>query len=611
MRYNAKNGDSPSKIARKYGVNFDRLIAANPRKATTVVTGPDGIARRTWRSLSPRETIIVPVGGVVGEYFGPAGYLGDVWADAIKPLVDAGGPCLQQNVGLVCAAQRALGVSPDGKWGSDSATAAKGISGAPPACSPRPSWWAPKGQSNCTTAAAPRPAATTAPSSGVSSLLLAANAARAALAADPGYCTSVKKSGTPVNTAIHNFKTAWNSANPNNKVPINTGNYEQSVADALSSVIGQTAPPGCGAGAAAPTPSASVSPASAPAAVQMLLGINPCDPANAAAVCAAQRALGVSPDGKYGADTATAARRLAPQAPAGCSPRPSWWAPKGQTNCGGAAPAPTPAPTTRTTAPTGGAPAAVQALVGIDPCLQANSGIVYAAQSALGILADGKYGAGTSAAARALGVNAPAGCSPPPLWWGAKGTAKAATATQTAKTAAASTPSGGGGTPAATTDQAKAAAAAAAAQAADAAAKAQAASTPAQADQAATDAKAAQDAAARAAAQATTQAQADQAAAAAKVAADAAAAAAAKGGTPSGGGGTVVVTPPEEKKGLSTGAIVAGAIGAAALVGIVALAVGGKGGHAGHAGKRGKRGSSGHRKHSGGHKKKSSHRKKR
>ena len=42
-----------------------------------------------------------------------------------------------------------------------------------------------------------------------------AKAAVAAIVADPNYCTSVAQSGSPVNTAIHAFKTAWNADNPN------------------------------------------------------------------------------------------------------------------------------------------------------------------------------------------------------------------------------------------------------------------------------------------------------------------------------------------------------------------------------------------------------------
>lgn len=434
MLYRVKEGDTPAIIARTYGVPFDALIDANPRKPTTIVSNGHGPVR-TWRELMINEEIIVPVGGLVGA---PAD-------DVVNILVSAGGPCLKANAGYVCQIQSILGLKVDGKWGNDTAAAVRAlVPNAPGPCSPTPSWWV-KGVSACPAGAvAPSPAP--APSSG---LAFSANAALAALNADPNYCTSVSKVGSAVNTAVHNFKGAWNAANPGNKVPIGTGKYEPSVAAALSSALGgATVPPGCGAAAPAPAPpppappppapSPSVTPAhNVPDAVLALVGINPCLASSAADVCAAQRALGVSPDGKYGADTAAAARRILPEAPPGCSPRPAWWAPKGQTNCGGAvapspqpapvpgpapvpppAPAPPPAPK-----PTGAViPGEVRALVGIDPCLQSNVEIVRAAQRALGLTPDGKYGMGTAGAARALVSNVPATCSPAPLWWGAKGT---------------------------------------------------------------------------------------------------------------------------------------------------------------------------------------------
>jgi hypothetical protein len=76
-------------------------------------------------------------------------------------------------------------------------------------------------------------------------VLTTAKAAAAAIAADPNYCTSVAHSGTPVNAAIHNFKTAWNTANPSALVPVGTGNYEQATADALARALGIAAPAAC------------------------------------------------------------------------------------------------------------------------------------------------------------------------------------------------------------------------------------------------------------------------------------------------------------------------------------------------------------------------------
>jgi hypothetical protein len=509
MRYQVKTNDSPTIIARTYGVPFDALISANSHKPTKMVNG-----RRTWQGLLPRETIIVPVGGMVG----------DSVSDAVNALVAAGGPCLSSNVRLTCAAQAALGFTPghgvDGKWGNDASAAAKAHGFNVPACSPRPAWWTPPGQSNCGAIAAPAASPIPAPMA-ASSLSSVAAVALGALSSDPNYCTSVGRVGSAVNSAVHNFKAAWNAANPSKPVPIGTGKYEPVVADALSAALsGRPVPPGCGAAAATPTASsqpgptsvptqtppsggAAVTPAaaaasSAPTAVLALLSFNPCDQANAPLVGQAQAALGLKPgaglDGKYGDDTAALARKVLPNAPAGCSPRPAWWAPKGSTNIGGA------------------------------------------------------------------GSTTPA--------------AKAADATQVAQTAA--------DTAKTTTDPDQAAAAAATAAQAAAAAKAA-------ADTAAASQKAA----------------ADQAAATAAQAAEAANAAAQKAAGNA-------ITGPEKKEGLSTGAMVAGALGAAALVGLIAVAASGKKKtHGRRASGHGTHRKPAHHKRKTTHKKKSSHGKKR
>jgi len=509
MRYQVKNGDSPSRIARAYGLAPSALLNANPHKPTTVVAG-----QRTWQSIAPKETINVPVGGMIGDSFG----LGDPAADVVNLLMAAGGPCLQANAGYVCQIQSILGVTVDGKWGSGTAAAVRAlVPNAPGACVPTPAWWAPKGSSKCpggSAAVAPSP-----PPAPGSSLDKAASAAVAALLGDPGYCSSVKRAGTPVNTAIHNFKSAWNAANPSNKVPINTGNYEPSVQIALASAMGTSPsniPPGCGASVAvAPAPAPAPMPAPAPnvtIAPSPSSYVDPCNPANVASVCATQRALGVTVDGKYGNDTATAARRADPSAPGPCSPRPSWWKPAGQSNCpGGASPMPAPSPAAVVV------PAAVAALATVNPCDQSSLDVVYAAQRALGVSPDGKYGNDTATAARRVLPTAPAGCDPRPAWWAPPGKSN--------------TPSGGT------------------------------VPTPAPRPPA-------------------------------------------PGPTvvvpipqpgPAPGPGQVVVVP-EEKKKLSTGAIVAGAIGAAALVGLIAVAATGKKGHKGARGPRGHGGRKSHRK---------------
>lgn len=433
MLYRVKLGDTPARIARTYGVPFEALIDANKNKATTIVSNGNGPVR-TWRELLVNEEIIVPVGGLVGD---PAD-------DVVAALVAAGGPCNKANAGYVCQIQGILGLTQDGKWGKDTSAAVRAlVPGAPGPCSPTPYWWV-KGQSACPAGGGAAPA----PAHPTSGLAFAANAALAALNADPNYCASVSHVGSAVNTAVHNFKGAWNAANPGSKVPIGTGNYEPSVAAALSSALGgATVPPGCGAVAPAPpppppppppgptpTPSPSVTPSNVPTAVLALLGINPCNSSSAGDVCAAQAALGLTPDGKYGSNTAAAARRVLPEAPPACGTQ-SWWGAKGQSKCPGAAPSPSPQPAPApgpapipapvpgpAPSPSAAAPAAVQALASINPCVQSNVEVVRNAQRALGLTPDGKYGSDTANAARRLGVSAPAACSPAPLWWGAKGT---------------------------------------------------------------------------------------------------------------------------------------------------------------------------------------------
>jgi hypothetical protein len=542
MKYQAKTGDSPSRIARAYGLSRDALLRANPHKPTTVVAG-----QRTWRSLVPRETIIVPVGGMVGDSF--VG-VGDPAADVVNLLMAAGGPCLQANAGYVCQIQSILGITVDGKWGSGTAAAIRAlVPNAPGGCSPTPAWWAPKGSSKCP-GTSPTPSA---PTPAGSSLDRAASAAVAALLGDPNYCASVKRAGTPVNTAVHNFKAAWN-ANSTNPVPIGTGNYEPSVQVALALALNTSpsnVPPGCGTAAAvppSPTPPPFNASTTVPAPTPSSF-VNPCDPSNVAAVCAMQRAAGLTVDGKYGANTASAARRLDPSAPGPCSPRPGWWKPAGQSNCAGAAqpmpppgPPPAPPPPTPIVTPVT-VPAPVAALTTIDPCAQSSLDVVYAAQRALGVSPDGKYGNDTATAARRLLPTAPAGCSPRPGWWAPKGASNLPGGQtvptppprppQPGKTVVVPieacppgtypNPSGQGCLP-----------------------------MPA---------------------------------------------------TPPGPGGQPIVVAPEPEKKLSTGAIVAGAIGAAALVGLIAVAATSKKGHRGARGPRGP----GKRKHSH---RKSTHRKK-
>jgi peptidoglycan hydrolase-like protein with peptidoglycan-binding domain len=354
--YRTQRGESPAMIARKLNTSVGALMLANRHKPTTVVSG-----KHTWQGVGIGELLHVPRPGV------GIGMLG-----AVTPAAP-GAPHAQIKQGSsgadVALWQTIIGTTADGAFGPKTAAATKAWQGthglaADGIVGPK-TWAAAVGAGAPVTVATPvsAPAPMASPPSGLSS---AAAAALAALSADPNYCTNVAKTGTAVNTAVHNFKGAWNSANPSRAVPIGTGKYEVSVAAALWSALGGQVdvPPGCGSAGtpvaaapapvaampsmpAAPPPSPSMPAPSAPSspnvpsAVQALTSIDPCDQGYSALVSQAQSALGVSVDGKYGPATAAAAQRLVSNAPAACSPRPAWWTAPGHSNApGGGAAAP-------------------------------------------------------------------------------------------------------------------------------------------------------------------------------------------------------------------------------------------------------------------------------
>lgn len=94
-------------------------------------------------------------------------------------------------------------------------------------------------------------------------LIAAAQAAAAAIAASPDFCTLVSQPGSAVNAAVHAFKVAYNSVALTNDwapLPVDTGNYEQATANVLTSILGN-APPACGARPPIPSPPAPPPPA--------------------------------------------------------------------------------------------------------------------------------------------------------------------------------------------------------------------------------------------------------------------------------------------------------------------------------------------------------------
>ncbi len=70
-------------------------------------------------------------------------------------------------------------------------------------------------------------------------LMVAANAAFAAMSADVNYCRTVGVAGSPTNVAVHHFKQAWNASpeGQGNKIPYN-GQYDDQTATALQGLIG-------------------------------------------------------------------------------------------------------------------------------------------------------------------------------------------------------------------------------------------------------------------------------------------------------------------------------------------------------------------------------------
>ncbi len=77
------------------------------------------------------------------------------------------------------------------------------------------------------------------------SLVSAATAVAGAISSSVNYCAAIAQPGSPANAAMHAFKVSWNAANPLNPVPVDTGNYEQTTADVLTTVLGVPAPRAC------------------------------------------------------------------------------------------------------------------------------------------------------------------------------------------------------------------------------------------------------------------------------------------------------------------------------------------------------------------------------
>jgi len=133
----------------------------------------------------------------------------------------------------------------------------------------------------------------------------AAQAAVAAIGNDSNYCSSVKSSGSAVNSAVHNFKVAWNAANPGGQLTYN-GQFDAATAAAISTAIGSAGPASCGA----PAPPA---PALMSAANSLLASLASPQTTIIGVACEAfqiawnqNNSLQIEVDGDYGPCTASA-----------------------------------------------------------------------------------------------------------------------------------------------------------------------------------------------------------------------------------------------------------------------------------------------------------------
>lgn len=284
MSYQVKHGDSPASIARRHGVSVGALLGANPHKPTVMGVGVGGPVQ-TWTSLGVGEYLNIPRSTGVGDW--------GVGAIAPAPLMAAHKQISITNPGPhvadadVALWQTIIGTTPDGLFGPNTQAATK-------------TWQAAHGLS----------------ADGIVGPLTWAAAMGSAAVAPAATAPSIQIPGLP---AI--------------QLPTFTAPAPAPAPAPVPAVVP----------AAIPT----VTPVAAPAAAAALAIVDPCYSGNVDMVCAAQKVLGVSVDGKYGNDTANALRKFIPSAPAGCSPRPSWWTPTGQSNCGGLSlpslPIPTPA----------------------------------------------------------------------------------------------------------------------------------------------------------------------------------------------------------------------------------------------------------------------------
>ena len=295
--YTVQQGDSPSSIARKFSMPLADLLAANAQKPTTVVSGvttwqtlavgenlsvPSGVGaaaavainamnadpnycksvglpgspvniavhnfKKAWNTAFPLKPL--PVG--TGKYeVTVAAALASIVGNADpSAVVYAPSACVPHQRPTYSEPMHGVSDAPVG--GSATGLPGNTITGG--FNSPIPAGGSAKGEPDNTitggfntpsAAPPPDPPAISATPQGPSPAALVATGtlvsiaatAAGALSADPNYCKSVGQPGSPVNKAVHDFKKAWNAANPGNTVPVGTGKYEAAVATALMSVL--------------------------------------------------------------------------------------------------------------------------------------------------------------------------------------------------------------------------------------------------------------------------------------------------------------------------------------------------------------------------------------
>jgi hypothetical protein len=369
MNYAVQQGDSPSSIAQKFGMTLGDLLAANPQKPTTVVSGVT-----TWQSLAINEKLTVPSG--VGAAAAVAVNALSTDSNYCKSVAHPGSPVNRAVHNFKKEWNKANPGAPlpvgTGKYEVTVAAALSSVVGRVDAGATVPA--------GCN---AGKPVGTFAPITGVSDS-----------ATDTGW------KGLPSDTTI--ATDGWKGLPQNTTItPPASPPPEPPALPAPSTSTGQTL-----------------------TAAQALAAVNPCDQTNAGLVQAFQKSASVTPDGKYGHATAKALAKQIPGAPAACSPRPAWW---GSASHGKAHPPP-PTPAFVPSPPSPGfvpppmpvastATPAAQFLAALDPCDQANAGAVRAFQQSAGVTPDGKYGHITARMLAQQVPGAPAACSPRPGWW--------------------------------------------------------------------------------------------------------------------------------------------------------------------------------------------------